>query len=105
MPITIEEFIPRRSKTLCGFFRIKLPSGMILHDVSLHVSGSRAWVSPSAKVMLDRSEAVARDDAGKIRYLPVVSFETKELAAKFSEQVVEAIRLAFPDALLPENGA
>src|SRR4051812_23935601 len=98
-PIVIEEWKPRRQNTLVGFAVVRLPSGMKLHDVSVHIMGTKAWASPASKPQIDRNGAAIRGDDGKIKYLPVVSFETKAISDKFSIGVIEALRLAHPDAL------
>jgi hypothetical protein len=96
--VVIDAYVDRRSNTLRGFARVILPSGMILHDVGIFVDGGRAWATPSSKAMLDKDGVALRDDA-KIRYSPVVTFVSKELRAKFSDAVIEAMRIAHPDAL------
>lgn len=100
----VEEFSARRANTLRGFAKGKLPSGIILHDVGIYVDSGRAWASPSSKPMLSRDGTVLKDAAGKIRYSPIISFETKELRDRFSSFVVEAVRLAFPDELADVGG-
>jgi hypothetical protein len=100
-PIAIEEWKPRRQNTLIGFALVRLPSGMRLHDVSVHMMGDRAWALPAAKPQINRHGTAIRDGDGKIKYIPIVSFETKALGDKFSAAVIEALRLAHPDALVP----
>jgi hypothetical protein len=95
----VEDYVARRANSLRGFVRVTLPSGMVLHDVGVHVNAGRAWAMPSSKDMLDRAGTAARDDHGKIRYLPVVGFTIKELRDKFSDAVIEAVRQAYPDVL------
>ncbi|MGD0107539.1 MAG: hypothetical protein ABSC06_26395, partial [Rhodopila sp.] len=88
--------------SLRGFARVALPSGMILHDVAIHIAGTTAWASPSSKAMLGRDGATMRDSSGKVRYVPVVSFASKETRDRFSMGVIEALRLAYPDVLAGE---
>jgi hypothetical protein len=97
--VIIEEWKPRRQNTLLGFALVRLPSGMKLHDVSVHMMGAKAWASPSSKPQINRNGTVIRGDDGKVKYLPIVSFETKTISDKFSVAVVEALRIAYPDAL------
>ncbi len=97
--ITIEEFTPITRNTLRGFCKVSLPSGMILSDVSVHVSGETAWASPASKPVLDRNGVATRDTAGKIRYVPVVSFARRDLRDRFSNAVIEALRASHPEAL------
>ena len=41
---------------------------------------------------------------GKIKYSNVITFATKELRDRFSEAIIEAVRLAYPDVLVPTEG-
>ncbi len=98
-PFVVEDFVPRRANSLRGFVKVTLPSGMVLHDVAIHIASGRAWAMPAGKPMLDRDGAAMREAAGKVRYLPVVSFTAKEVRDRFSNAVIEAMRLAYPDEL------
>lgn len=97
--VVIEEWKPRQQNTLLGFATVRLPSGMRLHDVSVHMKSGKAWASPASKPQIDRNGAAIRGDDGKVKYLPIVSFETKTIGDRFSVAVIEALRLAHPDAL------
>ena len=52
--VIIEEFRPLLKNTLIGFARVKMPSGLVFHDVSIHRHGDSAWASPSAKPQIGR---------------------------------------------------
>jgi hypothetical protein len=98
--IVIVEFSERRANTLRGFAKVGMPSGMVVHEYAIHVANGRAWASPPARPMMDRSGVAMRDDAGKIRYSPpLISFTSKEIRDRFSDAVIEAMRIQFPDAL------
>jgi hypothetical protein len=97
----VEDFAATRKNTLRGFLKITLPSGMLLHDAAIHVSNEQAWAAAPSKPMLDCEGHALRDADNKIRYAPVVAFATKELRDKFSRSVVDAVRLAHPEALEP----
>jgi hypothetical protein len=95
----ILKFTARGTNSLKGFADVQLASGMILHDVQIHVRAATAWVMPSSREMIDRNGVVMRDDAGKKRWLEQVSFVDKETRTRFSDTVIEAMRLAYPDVL------
>jgi hypothetical protein len=42
--------------------------------------------------------AALRDEAGKIRYAPVLRWRDRELASRWSTAVVELVRAQYPDA-------
>lgn len=96
----VEEFSALRRNSLRGFAKIRLASGMILNDVAIHVSGdNKLWAAPPSKPMLDREGQVLRDAEGKIRYVPLIAFATKEQRDRFSSLVVDAMRASHPEAL------
>lgn len=97
--VIVEEFTPLCRNTLRGFAKIVLPSGMILSDVAIHVSHGAAWASPASKPMVSRDGMVVKDASGKVRYVPIVSFASKELRDRFSGAVIEALRASYPEAL------
>ena len=98
-PPIIEEFIPVIRNTLRGFARARMPSGTIFHDIGIHQQGAAAWASPPSRARLDRDQRQMKDAAGKLLWLPVVTFETRELRDRFSSSIVEAVRAAYPRAL------
>jgi hypothetical protein len=95
----VEEFVPVIRNTLRGFARVRMPSGMVLHDVAVHQQNGTAWASPASKPMIGRDGTVMRDTTGKIQYTPVVAFTSRELRDRFSASVVAALRDRFPEAL------
>ena len=98
--VLVEEFCAVRRNTLRGFAKIKLPCGLILTDVAIHIGGdNKAWASPASKAMLSGEGVALRDESGKIRYSPIVSFATKDVRDRFSQSVIEAVRASFPEAL------
>jgi hypothetical protein len=101
--VEILEFVPRRANSLQGFAQVRLPSGMVLHDVGIYINGARAWASPPSKPMIGRDGVAMRDDKGKIRYVALITFATKDRRDRFSEAIIEAMRIAHPDALVPAS--
>jgi hypothetical protein len=102
-PLTISDWKPRQSGTLRGFCTAHLPSGMILHEVGIHTRNGSWWAAPASKPMLKDGDAL-RDDAGKIRYAAVVSFETTQIRNRLSRGVIDALRQAHPE-VFAEDGA
>jgi hypothetical protein len=95
--VIIEEFRPLLKNTLIGFARVKMPSGLVFHDVSIHRHGDSTWASPSAKPQIGRDGSHIRRD-GKTQYSPVVSFASKEVRDKFSDAILDALRSSHPEA-------
>jgi hypothetical protein len=95
--ITIADWKPRHSGTLRGFCTARLPSGMVLHEVAIHTRSGSWWASPASKPMLSRDGTALRDEAGKVRYSPIVSFESRQARDRLSQAVVDALRCAHPE--------
>ena len=96
--IQIRDWRPMRKGGLLGFAKIELPSGMILHDVTILIGDRGAWASPPSKPMIDRN-GVAMTDAGtgKVRYSPLIEFASKEIREKFSNAVIDGLRATHPE--------
>jgi hypothetical protein len=98
--VVVEEFMVLRENRPRGFVRVRLPSGMILSDVAIHAgSDNKAWAAPPSKPMIDREGHVLRDPEGKVRYVSIIAFATKEYRGRFSALVVDAVRETHPEAL------
>ena len=96
--VAIEDWRPLAKNTLRGFARVRLPSGMVLHDTAVHVREGKAWVSPAGRpaVGRDGTQMVGKD--GKPLFNPTVSFVDKATADKFSAAVIEALHASHPEA-------
>jgi hypothetical protein len=97
--VRILEWRPIRKNSLLGFAKVALPSGLIVSDVTVLTSNGGPWASPPSKPMISRDGAVLKDDNGKIKYAPVISFASKTLRDRFSHAVIEALRHSDPEAL------
>ncbi len=95
----IEEFKPLVRNTLRGFCRVRLPSGMVLHDCAVHEKEGRVWVAPPGRPIVDREGNLVREPNGKLRYAPTISFANRETQDRFSNTAIEALRAAYPEAL------
>jgi len=103
--VVVEDFRPLQKNTLRGFVRARLQSGMIIGDVAIHVGGdNKTWAAPPSKPLIDREGQVLRDADGKVRYVPLITFASRELRDRFSEAVLDALRAAHPDALTTPSG-
>jgi hypothetical protein len=99
MQVVIEDFVVMERNTLRGFARVRMPSGVIFHDVAIHRKDGATWASPASKPMLGRDGTQMRGRDGKALWSPIVSFTTKDVRDRFSEAVITALRESHPDAL------
>lgn len=95
----ILDWRPLRKNSLLGFAKTELPSGMVIADVTVLIGERGPWASPPSKPMVDRDGVVMKDQNGKIRYVPVIEFTSKEVRNKFSNNVIDALRQSHPQAL------
>jgi hypothetical protein len=95
--IVIEEFKPVTRNSLRGFARVRMPSGVIFHDVGLYQKDGERWALPPSKPILGRDGTQIKR-AGKPAYQPVVSFVSKEARDRFSGAIVAAVEASHPEA-------
>jgi hypothetical protein len=95
----IQDFTPMPRNTLLGFATIQAPSGMILHDVTVHRQGDSVGALPASKPMLGRDGMQLKDPNGKLRWQPIVSFKDKPTRDRWSRAVVEALRQQRPEVI------
>jgi DNA-binding cell septation regulator SpoVG len=87
---TVREFKPFERNTLRGFLSLELPSGLVLHNCTLHEKNGSRWVSmPVREFQKD----------GERSWMPLVDFADKE-----SRQVVQEYALEAIDEYLGKEG-
>jgi hypothetical protein len=87
-----------RRNTLLGFAKIQL-GALIINDVSINTSNGKTWANLPSKPMVDRDGAAMRSADGKIRYVPLLEWSSKESGDRFSEAVIAAVEEKEPGAL------
>lgn len=93
---------PLHQNTLIGFAKVQFSSGLIVAEIAIHRHGSRVWAQPPSRPWIDKGNLV-RDERGKIRYQPVISFANHGVQASWSKQVLRALREVHPNLLPDEN--
>jgi hypothetical protein len=104
--MTLRRWRPLRRGSLRGFVSVALPSGLLIEDVAVHVTGGRIWASLPGRPMLGRDGMALRDDRERIRYSQIIRWRSRELADEFSRRVAELIKeqdhpSALDDGALP----
>jgi hypothetical protein len=99
--IIASDWCPVEKNTLRGFLTLTLsPSGIVLHECSLHDSGERRWVGLPSKPQID-AEGKHRPDPGrpgKKLYTPLVDVKGTDERKRF-----QAAALAAVDKLLGDT--
>jgi hypothetical protein len=88
--VRVQEFRLLRRNSLRRFATVQFHSGLIVAENAIHVLGSRVWAAPPSRPMIDRDGAELRDEEGKIRYVPVISFQTHGVRSSWSRQIIAA---------------
>jgi hypothetical protein len=83
---------------LRGFATIELPNGLTVVDCPVLLGPNGAWAACPSKPVLDNEGKHFKAD-GKPQYTPILQWRTRDLARRFSDEVVALVRAADPDAL------
>jgi DNA-binding cell septation regulator SpoVG len=95
--IQILDWRELRRNTLLGFAKVELPSGMVINDVTVLMGKEGPWASPPSKPMIDRDGVAMKDQNGKLKYVPIIEFTSKQVRDRFSHAVVDALCLVHPE--------
>jgi hypothetical protein len=83
----VREWRPMQKGSLLGFATVEMPSGMIVHDITVHESNGRRWANPPGKPQLDRDKHPIFKD-GKLQYAKVIGFESDDRRHKWSDAII-----------------
>jgi hypothetical protein len=78
----VREWKPFEKNTLRGFLSIELPSGMILHGLTVHQKDDSRWVGLPAKEYTKNGER---------SWIPQVEFASKAARERFQACVLAAV--------------
>jgi DNA-binding cell septation regulator SpoVG len=81
--IQVTGWKPLVKNTLRGFLSVNLPSGMVIHNVTVHEKGEGRWVGMPSR------EWVNQD--GAKQYSPLIEFVDRRTANKFRDLVLDAL--------------
>lgn len=98
MPVIILEWRPLRKNSLLGFAKIQL-GALRINDVAINTSNGRTWANLPSKPMVNRDGQAMKDEAGKIKYVPLLEWSSREASDRFSESVIASMNEAHPGAL------
>ncbi len=101
--LTIEKFRPVVKNTLRGFVDVHLPFGgaaLVIKDISIHRKGDRAWCGLPAKPKITPDGAAMKGEDGRIAYVNVLEWSSREMSDRFSTKVIELVEAAHPGATL-----
>ena len=91
---------PIGKNSLLGKCDIKIAElRLSIKGVLVLQSNGVRWASLPSPAMLDKNGVALRDDAGRIKYNAVFSFDNKQVRDAFSAAIIDAVLTAYPGAL------
>jgi hypothetical protein len=93
--IIARDFKAVTKNSLRGFVTLILPSGLVIHDCSLHEKDGRRWIGLPGKPQLDRDGRQRKDANGKPLFIVILEIEDRNAKTAFQRQALAAV-----DALL-----
>lgn len=95
----IKEFTALPTGAMVGIADVQLPSGMVLHRCAIFNKDGKQWAMPPGRPMLDRDGRVLKNESGKAKYEPTVSFADRTTQDRWSAAVIDALRADRPEVL------
>lgn len=93
--LVLLEWKPLNRNSLRGFATIRLGKALKISDVGVHCAAGKRWASMPSKVQVS-GDTVLKDERGKTKYIPLITWLDRESADKFSDAVIEAVEAMHP---------
>jgi hypothetical protein len=98
LTIRCREFKPLVRNTLIGFADVHISEmRLVVRDVAVHTKNGKRWAQLPAKPQI-RDGTLVKNEDGKIQYVPIMHFDTREVADAFSAAVINAVLELVPEA-------
>ena len=75
-----------------------------IFDVALHQKNGKRWASLPSKPQISREGQVLRDENNKVKYAPVLAFDSREASDQFSQAAIRAVLERFPRVFEDDGG-
>jgi hypothetical protein len=99
LSVQVDAFKPLKSNTLHGFCDVTVAEMHLkIRDLAVHEKNNSRWVGLPAKPLITRDGQVKRDERNKIVYSAILEFTDRETRDAFSDRVIAALLIRFPDA-------
>jgi len=96
MQVSLLDWKPMQRNSLRGFASVRLGRSLVIKDVTVHCSHGRRWAGLPGKPLLQSDGTAKLGSNGKPTYVPVMEWNTKDAADRFSEAVIEAVEREHP---------
>jgi hypothetical protein len=91
--------------TLRGFAEISVAEMRLrIRDVAIHEKGESRWAQLPAKPQI-KDGSLVKDVTGKVQYVHIPDFDSREVRDAFSRAVVQAVLERAPEAFNGEHAA
>jgi hypothetical protein len=97
--VRIVSWTPRESGARRGFCTATFPSGATVHDCTIFEQNGRWWASPPSRPMLGRDGLQSKDESGKLRWAPVLTFTDKDRRNLWSDGIIKALHAQHPEVV------
>ena len=105
LTVTSESFHPLIRNTLRGFAEISVAEMRLrIRDVAIHEKGESRWAALPAKPQI-KDGTLVKDVTGKVQYVHILDFDSREVRDAFSRAVVQAVLERAPEAFNGEHAA
>jgi hypothetical protein len=71
-------------------------------EIGIHRAGAKAWAAPPSRPWLKGAELIL-DDAGKLKWQPLLEFMNHGTRASWSRQCVAVVKAEHPELFLNER--
>ena len=79
---------------MLGFRMVQFSPSLVLSEIGIHRRGGKAWAAPPSRRWVCDG-VVVRDDDGKPRWQPIVSFMNHGTIASWSRQILAVMRAKY----------
>ena len=105
LTVICESFHPLVRNTLRGFAEISVAEMRLrIRDVAIHEKGESRWAALPAKPQI-KDGTLVKDVTGKVQYVHILDFDSREVRDAFSRAVVQAVLERAPEAFNGEHAA
>lgn len=85
-----------KRNSLRGFATVRLGKSLKISDIPVHCANGKRWASLPSKPQISSDGSAVKDDRGRLKYIPIVSWTDKTASDRFSAEVISAIEAQFP---------
>jgi hypothetical protein len=99
LKLRLVSFQPIARGALRGFGVVELPNGLVIRDVAVFVGKNGPWCGLPSKPQIDSAGVVKRDANSRPAYSSILEWKSREIADRFSAEVIALILERCPDTL------